>query len=99
MTDKIAELKARNAAANALADRIDTSRTVTVKAEDLKAGDVITKLGNATFPHPAILARVNVINAAGRTLVALVGTNGWFSGRPANGNDTAVRVLRISEGG
>ena len=99
MTDKIAELKARNTAANALADSIDTSRTITVTAADLKPGDVLIKLGKVTFPHPVILAKANVITAAGRTIVALVGTNGWFSGRPANGNDTAVRVLRISEGG
>lgn len=99
MTDKIAELKARNTAANALADSIDTSRTITVTAADLKPGDILISLGKVTFPHPVILATANVITAAGRTLVALVGTNGWFSGRPANGNDTAVRVLRISEGG
>jgi len=99
MTDKIAELKARNAAANALADSIDTSRTITVTAADLKAGDIITKLGKVTFPHPVILDKANVIKAGPRTLVQLVGTNGWFTGRPANGDDTAVRVLRISEGG
>jgi hypothetical protein len=99
MTDKIAELKARNTAANALADSIDTSRTTTVTAADLKPGDILLTLGNVTFPHPVILAKANVITVGQRTVVALVGTNGWFSGRPANGDDTAVRVLRISEGG
>lgn len=98
-TDTNARLIAQNKAANALADSIDVSRTTTVTAADLKSGDILLTLGNVTFPHPVILAKANVITVGRRTLVALVGTNGWFSGRPANGDDTAIRVLRISEGG
>lgn len=96
-TDTNTRLIAQNKTANALADSLDTSRTTTITAADLKPGDVLLTLGKVTFPHPVILAKANVIKAGPRTLVQLVGTNGWFSGRPANGDDTAVRILRIDE--
>ena len=95
--NKNQELIARNTAANALADSIDTSRTTTVNASDIKPGDILTALGAKTFPHPVIIAKANHIDSHG--LVHLIATNGWFTSRPCRKNETVTRVLRISEGG
>ena len=91
------KLIARNAAANALADSIDTSRTTTVNVSDIKPGDVLTALGAKTFLHPVIIAKVNHVDQFG--LVHLIATNGWFTSKPCRKTETATRVLRISEGG
>lgn len=93
-TDKITELKARNAAANTLAESIDTSRTTTVTADQIKPGDILTKLGKVTFPHPVIIGRANKVGTFG---VQLFGTNGWFTPGPVRFAETATRVLRKSE--
>lgn len=92
--DTNARLIAQNKAANALADSIDTSRTTTVTADQIKPGDILTKLGKVTFPHPVIIGRANKIGTFG---VQLFGTNGWFTPGPVRFAETATRVLRINE--
>lgn len=93
--DKAQQLIAQNKDANALADSIDTSRTTTVTADQIKPGDILTKLGKQTFPHPVIIASATHIASYG--LVHMKATNGWFTSRPCRANETAVRVLRKNE--
>jgi hypothetical protein len=88
--DKNAELLARGAYWKAVAEHADTSNTETVTAADLKPGDVITTLGNATFPFPFVLNKVNAVGSYG---VQLIAAHGWFTPCPVKSDDTVTRVI------
>lgn len=87
---KPAQILARAAAAKAEALKIDTSRTEDVTVADLKAGDIITRLGNTEFPFPFTLSAVKQIGAFGTMLTA---THGWFSTGPVRASETVTRVI------
>ena len=88
--DTNARLIAQNKTANALADSIDTSRTATVSADQIKRG-----LSEVTMHFWAvIIGRANKIGTFGGQLF---GTNGWFTPGPVRFAETATRVLRINE--
>ena len=82
---------ARNATANAAADLINTSHTETIKAQNIKIGDVLTALGGKTFAHPVTIAKVSHIDQLG--LVHMTATNGWFTSKPCRKTETATRVV------
>lgn len=88
--DKQTELLARGAYWKAVAEHADTSNTETVTVADLKPGDVITTLGNATFPFAFVLSKVNTIGTYG---VQLFAAHGWFTPRPIKFDDTVTRVI------
>lgn len=78
------------AAVKAAAAQIDTSRTEVVDVADLKVGDVITRLGNVTFPFPFTLSKVQGIGGYGFLLLA---THGWGTPGPVKATESATRVL------
>ena len=88
--DKNSEILARAAYWKAVAQHADTSVTETVTVADLKAGDVITTLGNVTFPFPFVLNKVNTVGSYG---VQLFSAHGWFTPRPIKFDDTVTRVI------
>ena len=89
MTDRISQINAKAAAVKNAAASIDTSRTETVTVADLKPGDIITRLGNVTFPFPFTLTKTQKIGSFGYTLAA---SHGWFAPMVKSG-DTATRVI------
>jgi hypothetical protein len=94
VTDKNAELLARGAYWRAVAEHADTSRTETVTVADLKDGDVITTLGNVTFPFAFVIAKTSEILHGGKSFgYHLTAAHGWFTTRPAKATDTVTRVI------
>lgn len=89
-TDKYTEILDRAAHWKAVAEHADTSNTETVTVADLKPGDVITTLGNVTFPFAFVLNKVNTIGTYG---VQLFAAHGWFTPRPIKFDDTVTRVI------
>ena len=78
------------------AEKIDTSRTETVKMSDLRVGDVVLHVGPAdtgtAFPFPFTLATVQHLPKY--RCVNLTATHGWFNMRPYPDSDPVVIVAR-----
>jgi hypothetical protein len=92
--DKNAELLARGAYWKAVAEHADTSNTETVTAADLKDGDVITTLGNATFPFAFVITTTREIAHGGKSFgYHLTAAHGWFSTRPVKATETVTRII------
>jgi hypothetical protein len=88
------DLISKAATIKAQAEKIDTSRTETVKMSDLRVGDVVLAVGPdaKAFPFPFTLSKVQ--HLAGYRVVMLQATHGWFNMRPYPQNDPAVIVAR-----
>lgn len=81
-------------AIKAQAEKINTSRTETVKMSDLRVGDVLLAVGPdaKAFPFPFTLSKVD--HLAKYKVVTLQATHGWFNMHPYPAGDPAVIVAR-----
>jgi hypothetical protein len=91
--DKNAELLARGAYWKAVAEHADTSNTETVTVADLKPGDVITTLGNVTFPFAFVVKPSEILHGGKSFGYHLTAAHGWFTTRPAKASETVTRVI------
>jgi len=82
---------AANTAAREAASRIDTSRTESVTAADLRVGDVVLSVGATVFPFPFTLSAVQVLT--GHRCVVARAVHGWFTTRPIPVAEQVVRVV------
>ncbi|MFI0481753.1 hypothetical protein [Actinomadura sp. 9N215] len=91
MTDMhpVDRMRAQAAAIKESASKIDVSRTESVTVADLNDNDVITELGNVTFPFPFTLSQVRRFPFG----TVLHATHGWFTPRPLPNDEHVKRVI------
>lgn len=84
---QIREMFAQRAAA---AQQTEVTATETVTVADLQAGDIITALGNQTFPFPFTLSNVKLMPT--RKVAVLRAEHGWFTMTPVKLAESVVRA-------
>ncbi len=87
--DTVSRILANAADVKAHALTLDTSNTEATTVAELNEGDVITRLGNVTFPFPFTLSAIKTIGPYGTLLTA---THGWFTPGPVALTTDVTRV-------